>query len=111
MVLQALPQSVPSAVDTFTPDEADEVQLPAAVASIKGHAAKMQASWASCRPDTIGGADLQAYRWAHTVGGADRQLRNRGGGVSAYFLHYSQPEEGNTQHTTAAWRRGASHGK
>jgi hypothetical protein len=67
VVPQALPQSVPSAVDTFTPDEADQLQLPAAVASIKGHAAKMHASWSSCRPDAIGGADLSAYRWAHTV--------------------------------------------
>jgi hypothetical protein len=43
------------------------VQLAAAVGSIKGHAAKMHASWSSCRPDAIGGADLDAYRWAHTV--------------------------------------------
>jgi hypothetical protein len=69
---------VPSAVDTFTAAEADEVQLPAAVASIKEHAAKMQAGWASCRPDIIGGADLQAYRWAHTVGGAGQAGRNLG---------------------------------
>lgn len=67
---QALPRSVPSAVDTFTPQEAEQVQLPAAVAAIKQHAAKMQASWASCRPDAIGGADLQTYRWAHTVSSA-----------------------------------------
>lgn len=65
--MQALPKSVPSAVDTFTPEEAGQVQLPVAVAAIKGHAAKMAASWASCRPDAIGGADLKAYRWAHTV--------------------------------------------
>lgn len=67
LLLQALPQSVPSAVDTFTPAEAQQLQLPAAVAAAKGHAAKMEASWSSCRPDAIGGADLVAYRWAHTV--------------------------------------------
>lgn len=65
--LQALPRSVPSALDTFNAHEAEQVQLPSAVAAIKGHAAKMQASHASCRPDAIGGADLAAYRWAHTV--------------------------------------------
>lgn len=90
MLLQALPQSVPSAVDTFTPDEADQLQLPGAVASIKGHAAKMQASWASCRPDTIGGADLQAYRWAHTVcGGGDRQAGRQLWNPGAVCVHLS----------------------
>lgn len=104
---------MPSAVDTFTPDEADQVQLPAAVASIKGHAAKMQASWASCRPDTIGGADLQAYRWAHTVcvwrgGGrgrqAGRQLRILGPicvhlRTSAYLLGLCSLATGGGRHT------------
>jgi hypothetical protein len=65
--LQALPRSVPSAVDTFSGQEAAECQIAAAVAAIQGHARSMAASWAACRPDAIGGADLATYRWAHTV--------------------------------------------
>jgi hypothetical protein len=66
-MVQALPRTVPSALESFSSAEADAVQLPAAAAAIRGHADKMAASWQSCRPDSIGGADLQTYRWAHSV--------------------------------------------
>lgn len=66
-MLQALPKSVPSALESFSDSEAEAVQLPAAIAAVKAHAGKMAASWQSCRPDSICGADLKTYRWAHSV--------------------------------------------
>ncbi|KAF6264965.1 hypothetical protein COO60DRAFT_1634018 [Scenedesmus sp. NREL 46B-D3] len=67
LLQQALPSAVPSALESFSAADAEAVQLPAAAAAICGHADKMAASWQSCRPDSIGGADLQTYRWAHSV--------------------------------------------
>ncbi|WIA11509.1 hypothetical protein OEZ85_011622 [Tetradesmus obliquus] len=85
--LQALPKAVPSALESFSNADAAAVQLPTAVAAIRGHADKMAASWQSCRPDSIGGADLQTYRWAHSVV-MSRTFGNaaQGGGIGVRML-------------------------
>lgn len=88
--LAALPRRVPSALDAFPsiPGAAEAVEHAPAVARIEGHPALMRAKWEAVsgrRPELIGGADLEAFRWAHTVrfmgGGGTRAL-----GLSP-FLH------------------------
>jgi hypothetical protein len=63
---------VPSALDTFAAAEGavDAVEYPPAMARLREHPALMAAKWreASARaPEAIGGASLEAFRWAHTV--------------------------------------------
>lgn len=65
---------MPSALDTFADAAAgaaaEAVEYPPAVSRLAGHPALMAAKWRELSgrcPEAIGGADLAAFRWAHTV--------------------------------------------